>query len=76
MAQLFKGKTYNDRHGGAFDRGSADSYYRRLFRPHYYVGNTGQSEEVTEPDMTAEQIAAYRAGYDHNEKSADFKDWG
>ena len=75
MTQEFKGKTYNDRHGGAFDRGSADSYYRRQFRPHYYVGNTGQSEAVTETQMTAEEIAEYRAGYDYNESVGDFKDW-
>ena len=28
----------NRRHGGPYDRGSADSYYRRPPRPHYFVG--------------------------------------
>ena len=26
---------YDQRHGGPFDRGTADSYYRREFDPHY-----------------------------------------
>ena len=28
------------RHGGPYDRGSADSYYNRPRRPHYYKGDT------------------------------------
>ena len=27
-------KTYDKRHGGPFDRGGADSYYRRGMNPH------------------------------------------
>lgn len=64
------------RHGGCYDRGSADSYYRRGRRPHYFKGATYMSEEVTENDMTAEEIAAYNQGYDDNESNGDFKDWG
>ena len=30
----FNGKVYDARHGGAFDRGSADSYYHRPRDPH------------------------------------------
>lgn len=70
---------YNDlyhRHGGCADRGSADSWYRRGFQPHYYRGGTGTSERVEEADMTAEEIAAYRAGYNDNEANGDHKDWG
>ena len=33
MTVEYKGKTYDDRHGGPFDRGSADSYYGRPFKP-------------------------------------------
>lgn len=62
------------RHGGPFDRGSADSYYRRGFRPHYFVGATYSSEEVTE--LTQEEIEQYTAGYEQNEKDGNFKDWG
>lgn len=67
---------YDMRHGGPYDRGSADSWYRRSFQPHYYKGATGSSEYVPEHRMTAEEIAAYRAGYDDNEKNGDHKDWG
>ena len=29
---------HDKRHGGPYDRGSADAYYRRDFDPHYYEG--------------------------------------
>lgn len=66
----------NVRHGSAYDRGSADSYYRRGRRPHYFKGATYSSEEVTEKDMTSEEIAAYNKGFDENELNGNFKDWG
>jgi hypothetical protein len=66
---------YDQRHGGPWDRGSADSYYRRAYRPHYFVQGTRTSEEITQDCMTDQEIAAYRAGYDHNESLGDFKDW-
>jgi len=31
----YKGQVYDSRHGGPFDRGSADSWYSRPFNPHY-----------------------------------------
>ena len=65
----------NNRHGGAYDRGSADSYYRRGRRPHYFVGATYQSQEVSEKDMTAEEIAAYNQGFDDNEANYNFKEY-
>jgi hypothetical protein len=71
----FKGVTYNARHGGPFDRGSADSYYSRGAKPHYYVGGTGTSPIVTEESMTAEEVADYYAGYDHNEQFGDKKSY-
>lgn len=64
------------RHGSAYDRGGADSYYRRDYKPHYFIGATYSSEEVTEPLMTAEEIEAYKMGWDENEKAGNFKDWG
>jgi hypothetical protein len=67
-------KKYDDRHGGPYDRGSADSWYSRPREPHYYVGGTGTSAKVTA--LTAEEVAAYHAGYDKNEKSGGKKDWG
>jgi len=69
-------KKYDERHGGPYDRGSADSYYRRGFRPHYYIGGTNTSEKVEKDQMTPEEIEAYTAGYDANEDDGNFKDWG
>lgn len=63
------------RHGGPYDRGSADSYYRRARKPHYYTGNTGTSPLVEEKDMTAAEIAEYYKGYDDNQASGNFKEW-
>lgn len=59
------------RHGGPFDRGSADKYYGREFAPHYFVGATHQSKKITK--LTAKQLDAYTRGY--NEQT-DSKDWG
>lgn len=66
---------YDQRHGGPYDRGSADSYYRRSFRPHYFKGATYSTERVDEQHMTAEELAAYKAGYCDNEDAGNFKDW-
>lgn len=66
---------YSQRHGGPFERGSADSYYSRGRYPHYFKGNTYSSEMVSEAEMTAEEIEAYNAGYDWNEESGDKKRW-
>jgi hypothetical protein len=68
-----KGTDYDRRHGGPFDRGGADSYYRRPPQPHYYVGGTGTSDRVT--DLTPEEVQAYHAGYEENEANFDFKIW-
>lgn len=64
------------RHGGPFDRGSADSYYGRGPKPHYFVGGTHMSDEISASQMTPEQIKQYYAGYEYNEISGDKKDWG
>ena len=72
--------TFNEsetvRHGGPFDRGSADSYYGRMWNPHYYVGNTGFSDRIEKEEMTPEQVREYDAGYEYNEQFGDKKDWG
>lgn len=72
----FEGEIYDQRHGGPFDRGAADSYYHRSYNPHYYKGATATSEMVSLADMTAEEITAYTAGYNYNERFGDKKDWG
>jgi len=66
---------YDQRHGGPFDRGSADSYYGRPYSPHYYMGSTYTSARVELSDMTAEEIVAYTAGYNENEQLGDKKQW-
>lgn len=79
----FKGRVYDvswksvdTRHGGPFDRGSADSYYGRPLRPHYYVGGTGMSDRVEKEDMKEHEIDAYYAGYRFNDDIVqDFKEW-
>jgi hypothetical protein len=64
---------YDTRHGGPFDRGSADSYYGRGRNPHYYVGGTGTSERVE--TLTPAEVQAYLAGYQYNEQFGDKKSW-
>ena len=64
---------FDTRHGGCFDRGSADSYYNRGVEPHYYVGGTHTSEKVTK--LTEKEVANYMAGYAFNEKFGDKKSW-
>lgn len=61
------------RHGSPFDRGSADAYYWREANPHYFVGDTYNSDKVEEKDMTEEEIAEYFKGYNSQN---DRKDWG
>ena len=67
---------YDNRHGGPWDRGSADSYYKRGFNPHYFVGDTYSTPKIEMEQMTAYEITAYTAGYEYNEALNDFKDWG
>ena len=67
---------YGQRHGGPFDRGSADSYYNRGFNPHYFVGDSYNSPRIDLAQMTAQEIVAYTAGYRYNEELGDHKDWG
>lgn len=69
---------YDKRHGGPYDRGSADSYYShgRCANPHYYDGPGMSGKLVKAEDMTPEEIAAYRAGFEDNTRDGNFKDWG
>ena len=62
-------------HGSPYDRGTADSYYRRGRNPHYYVGGSYTTPRVEEADMTPQEIAGYHAGYDDNESDGNFKEW-
>jgi len=55
------------RHGGPYDRGSADKYYKRQASPHYFTGATHQSKRIEEEDMTLRQVADYNWGYNTGE---------
>ncbi|CAB4184483.1 hypothetical protein UFOVP1116_8 [uncultured Caudovirales phage] len=60
----------NDRsHGSPFDRGSADSFYRRIGYPHYICAKTGRY--ILRHEMTEKQINEYKAGFMENEKQTD-----
>lgn len=61
------------KHGSLYDRGSADSYYRRPANPHYYPEGSYNREAVT--DLTDEEKAEYYRGYEDNERLGDHKDW-
>lgn len=71
----FEGIQWDCRHGGAFDRGSADSWYRRKPSPHYYSGDTYNSTEVTAEKMNEDELRAYDAGYRYNEQFGGHKEY-
>lgn len=72
----YRGEVFDTRHGGPFDRGSADSYYGREAVPHYYEGKTSFTPRVESQDMTLAEVRAYFAGYDYNEEFGHKKDYG
>ena len=61
------------RHGGLFDRGSADSYYGRPRDPHWYPQGSYEGEPVE--SLTPAEIEEYLAGYEDNERFGDKKEW-
>lgn len=65
------------RHGGPYDRGSADSYYQRGEDPHYYtVGATYNSENrVDITDKNSVEYKEYMLGYNDNERIGSHKKW-
>jgi hypothetical protein len=75
MITLETRNNYDQRHGGAFDRGSADSWYSRPRNPHLYTGDTGSSERIAEAQMTPSEVQAYLAGYQWNEQFGGKKSW-
>lgn len=74
--QVDKITKHNKRHGSPYDRGGADSYYGRGYNPHYYTSGTHNSPMVDKDSMLQDEIIAYKAGYDDNEKAGELKDWG
>lgn len=72
--QALKGPQFDrERHGGLWDRGSADSYYGRIPNPHWYPLGSYQGEEVT--NLNQAEIDEYLAGYEWNELRGDKKSW-
>lgn len=67
---------YDKRHGGPWDRGSADSYYGRAYDPHYYIGETGKSTRLGITFMSLEDVKSYDAGWLDNENFGNKKEWG
>lgn len=51
------------RHGGPFDRGSADAWYERSPKPHYYEGATYTTRLFNQNEMTKQQITEYWEGF-------------
>ena len=61
-------RTYFDaRPGGPYDRGTADSWYKRGRSPHFFRGASYDSPMVEEKDMTPFELKEYNAGFDDNE---------
>jgi len=58
---------YDRRNGGPYDRGMADSWYRRGRTPHCYEGKSYDSPKIEEKDMRPSEIKEYNAGFDDNE---------
>jgi len=61
----------DDSHGSPYDRGGADSYYRRGMRPHKGGVGGDSGPEVT--DLAHDELLAYHAGYNDNEAQRNFK---
>lgn len=62
-------------HGSPYDRGRADSYYRRPYAPHYYPEGTHIGERIRKEIMTAFELSEYDAGYRDNEEDGFFKEY-
>lgn len=71
----YNGVHYDARHGGPFDRGSADSYYSRERDPHYFLGGSYMSAKIMALPGS-DEYDAYLAGYFWNEWNGNKKDWG
>ena len=66
----------SSRHGGAYDRGSADCYYGRPSKPHYIIfGDAHKTLRIEKYAMSCSEIEAYNKGYEDQEKSGDKKEW-
>ena len=67
---------YDQRHGGPYDRGSANSYYGGIYDPHFWPAGTGKGARIGKGGMTPDELEAFEAGWIENEASGDRKNWG
>ena len=65
---------YSMKHGGPYNRGSSDAYYRRPFDPHYWTNGTGGNGRINIEEGTPE-YEAYRQGYYDQALRGLFKDY-
>jgi hypothetical protein len=63
------------RHGGPYDRGSADSYYGRGLDPHWWPMGTGRGLKIDLKEGE-EGYDEYMEGFKDNQDAGNFKDWG
>jgi hypothetical protein len=75
LAERTQSGYYDERHGGPYDRGQADSWYGREYNPHYFVGDSYQSPRIELAQMTPDEIVAYTAGYTDNEATGLHKEY-
>lgn len=69
-----KGPQFNrTQNGSLYDRGSADSYYGRPRKPHWFPNGTGHGKMIDQ--LSKEEIKEYNQGYDDNEASGIKKEW-
>ncbi len=66
---------YDDykKHGGPYDRGSADAWYARAPEPHFYPDGSYQGDRIDEDKMTINQREAYWAGYTIHEADPGYR---
>lgn len=64
------------KHGSPYDRGRADSYYRRTFDPHFYDYSAKALERRVKIEKGTPEYDQYRQGFRDNEAEGDYKDWG
>ena len=61
------------KHGGPYDRGSADAWYARAPEPHFYPDGSYQGDRIDEDKMTINQREAYWAGYTIHEADPGYR---
>lgn len=74
LAEYERAMEAHDRsHNGPYDRGGADAYYGRQFRPHKWVEDPDNPGQMMKVDLTdPAEIEAYRAGYSEETGRKDY----